>query len=123
MARTLSDTIIIAMVEAATRLASGRGPIAGTGSGGSVLDGATQAAPAAGTTSAEGTGVTTTAPATPSQSTPSGSSDGPAGGRSEHDTRSAAQIGNDFKAIYTAIEEVVKTSAEQETKSVGFCVR
>jgi hypothetical protein len=123
MARTLSDTIIIAMVEAATRLASGRGPIAGTGSSGSVLDSATQAAPAAGTTSAEGTGVTTTAPTTPSQSTPAGSSEAPAGGRGEHVTRSAAQIGNDFKAIYTAIEEVVKTSAEQETKSVGFSVR
>lgn len=137
MARTLSDTIIIAMIEAATRLSSGRGPIAGSASGSSsgssvlgtgtqtVTAGQGQAGPAgatAETTSGDGTGVSTSS-TPPSGAAPAGGNEAPAGARGEHDTRSAEQIGSDFKTIYGAIEAVVKSSAEQETKSVGFSVR
>ena len=33
---------------------------------------------------------------------------------------SAEQIAADFRTIYTQVEELVKGSAEQETKAVGF---
>ncbi|MGH2350478.1 MAG: hypothetical protein ACRDI2_06745 [Chloroflexota bacterium] len=124
MARTLSDTVIIAMIESATRLASGRGPIAG-----SVLSQVTQGAatpPAAGEGgaggegAAGGSGSTVPAPAA-SDTNPTPKPDGsPAADR---DARTAEQIAADFRTIYQQIEEVVRTSAEQETKTVGFGVR
>jgi hypothetical protein len=124
MARTLSDTIIIAMIEATTRLASGRGAIAGSA--------ATPAAQKAQTGEAGGTGATTentvATNADSAESIVATSGDQASAQRSapaagERDTRSAEEIGVDFKTIYRHIEEVVKSSAEQETKSVGFSVR
>jgi hypothetical protein len=87
MARTLSDALIVAMIEATTRLASAR---------------------ASGAKSASGEGA---------EAAKDGATNEP------HEARSAEQIGDDFTAIYKKIEEVVRASAEQETKSVGFSVR
>jgi len=122
MARTLSDTIIISMIEAATRLAGARGPISGSVSGGQGAH-----APAAGHAEAGGpvgqeSGATTDSTATTTSAPPTGGGGG-AGAASEHDSRSADQIGSDFQTIYRHIEEVVKASAEQETKAVGFAPR
>jgi hypothetical protein len=93
MARTLSDALIIAMIEATTRLASARvsGAKASTGDG---ADGASK----------DGT-----------------SKDG--ADKEAHETHTAEQLGDDFATIYRQIENVVKVSAEQETKTVGFSVR
>lgn len=87
MARTLSDALIIAMIEATTRLASAR---------------SSGAKPP----SAEGT-------------------DAPKDGASNEapESRTAEQLGDDFATIYKKIEDVVRVSAEQETKTVGFSVR
>ncbi|MBU6287795.1 MAG: hypothetical protein ACKO2D_11755 [Chloroflexota bacterium] len=87
MARTLSDALIIAMIEATTRLASAR---------------SSGAKPP----SAEGT-------------------DAPKDGASKEapESRTAEQLGDDFATIYKKIEDVVRVSAEQETKTVGFSVR
>jgi len=116
MARTLSDTLIIAVIEAATRLTGARGPIAGAAPGGGQAGGAA-ATPAAG----EGGGSTG---ATSTESAPAARGDGPMGGSGssggEQDSRSAEQIAADFRTIYTQVEELVKGSAEQETKAVGF---
>lgn len=115
MARTLSDTLIIAMIEAATRLAGGRGPVSGAGSPSTQTTQAGEAAPT-------GTGATiTTATEASATSQPSSAGSSPSAG--EHDNRSAEQIAADFRTIYLSIEEVVKTSAEQETKPVGFGIR
>src|SRR5437773_1206921 len=111
MARTLSDTVIISMIEAATRLAAGRGPISGSGGQGPHPAGAH--AEAGGPVGQE-TGATTDAAAEKPAAGASATS-GQGGARSgsdEHDTRTADQIGSDFKAIYLQIEEVVKASAE-----------
>jgi hypothetical protein len=62
--------------------------------------------------------TTDAAPATPASG--SRGQGGRSGGSDDHDSRSAEQIGTDFQAIYRHIEEVVKASAEQETKSIGF---
>jgi hypothetical protein len=115
MARTLSDTLIIAMIEAATRLAGGRGPIAGVSAGGQ----AAQTAQAGEVAAPSSTGATVTTDAGTPNPAPQGAS--PAGGG--QDTRTAEQIGADFRTIYAAIEDVVKSSAEQETKPVGFGIR
>ena len=118
MARTLSDTVIIAMIEATTRLAGGRGPIAGS-------------------SPAPQQGAAAVPPAQPDQANPPPTTDaapvpderaakeGPAApsAQSNHDTRTADQIGADFRTIFGHIDEVVRTAAEQETKSVGFAVR
>ena len=87
MARTLSDALIIAMIEATTRLASAR---------------SSGAKPP----SAEGT-------------------DAPKDGASKEapESRTAEQLGDDFATIYKKVEDVVRVSAEQETKTVGFSVR
>ena len=114
MARTLSDTLIIAVVEAATRLTGARGPIAGSAAANA--QNAAVATPPAGEGAA--TGATAAAAAPP---TSRGGDGGPSGG--EHDTRTADQIASDFKTIYAQIEEVVRASAEQETKAVGFSPR
>jgi hypothetical protein len=118
MARTLSDTIIISMIEAATRLAAGRGPIAGSGGQGQHA-GAAHAE--AGGPVGQETGATTDSAA--KDATPAAAQGSPRRGADEHDTRTADQIGSDFQAIYRQIEEVVKISAEQETKAVGFAPR
>ena len=117
MARALSDTIIISMIEAATRLASGRGP-AGSGAGHSAATSGGTHTEAGGPVGQE-SGATTDSATTNETATPAPAAHGSA----EHDTRSAEQIGADFKTIYLQIEEVVKSSAEQETKAVGFGVR
>ncbi|HXI17682.1 MAG TPA: hypothetical protein VNM48_15080 [Chloroflexota bacterium] len=121
MARTLSDTLIIAVIEAATRLTGARGPIAGAAPGGGQSGGAA-ATPAAGEGGGS-TGATSTenAPAARGDGA-NGGSGGSSGGSSggEHDSRSAEQIAADFRTIYTQVEELVKGSAEQETKAVGF---
>ena len=118
MARTLSDTLIVAVLEAATRLTGARGPIAGSAAANAAAAGGAAATPPAGTTGdAPSTGASSTeAPA------PSSSSSAPAGGPggNEHDTRTADQIAADFKTIYAQIEDLVRGSAEQETKTVGF---
>jgi hypothetical protein len=111
------------MIEAATRLAGGRGPISGSAGGGQ----GAHAAGAASQTQAGGpigleSGATTDAAAMGASATPSAGA-GARGGPAEHDTRSAEQIGSDFQTIYRQIEEVVKSSAEQETKAVGFGLR
>lgn len=115
MARTLSDALIIAMIESATRLAGGRGPISGISpatlaqSGGTAVEAKAEAAPPA----APAPEATEGAPARP---------DG-AGTAADRDGRSAEQIAADFKTIYTEIEGLVRQSAEQETSRVGFGVR
>jgi hypothetical protein len=128
MARTLSDTLIIAMIEASTRLAAGRGPIGPSGSGAGSAGSA--AAGSAGAVAAPATGETgataTTAP--PDTSVGAGALNGggaslAAGSGGDKDPRTAEQMAADFRTIYQAIEEVVRISAEQETKSVGFAPR
>jgi hypothetical protein len=120
MARTLSDTLIIAMIEAATRLTAGRGPI-GPGSAGAaaVAAGGAVAAPATGETGA--TTNTTPPEARGSVAGSGGAGAGAPGG--EQDPRTAEQVAADFRTIYAQIEDVVRVSAEQETKSVGFAPR
>ena len=117
MARTLSDTLIVAVLEAATRLTGARGPIAGSAAANAAAGGAAATPPAGTTGDVPSTGASSTeAPA------PSSSSSAPAGGPggNEHDTRTADQIAADFKTIYAQIEDLVRGSAEQETKTVGF---
>ena len=117
MARTLSDTLIVAVLEAATRLTGARGPIAGSAAANAAAAGGAAATPPAGPTGdAPATGATSTEAPPTSSSTGGGSA--PAGG--EHDSRSADQIAADFKKIYAQIEDLVRGSAEQETKTVGF---
>src|SRR5581483_7944329 len=121
MARTLSDTVIVAMIEAATRLASGRAPVTGSsgpagtaaaaGAAGRPGEAVSEPAEARGAVGAEST---VSAAAEEARST---AIEPPA---SRHDTRSAEQIGADFKTIYRHIEEVVRESAEQETRAIGF---
>ena|SRR6266540_659325 len=117
MARTLSDTIIISMIEAATRLSGARGPITGSAAA------QTAAHSEAGGPVGEATGATTDSAEKTDKSAPAAASRAPAAHSDEHDTRSADQIGHDFQTIYKSIEEVVKASAEQETKAVGFGAR
>lgn len=127
MARILSDTIIVAMIEAATRLASGRGPI--TGSSGQPAGSPAEAAAGAAGADEKGAAVQTTQAGDPggtgaTTSTTAHSPDALSqSGGSEHDTRTAAQIAADFKTIYTQLEDLVRSSAEQETRSVGFGIR
>ena len=116
MARTLSDTIIISMIEAATRLAGGRGPIAGSAVAQALQPGAT---PAAGQGST-GESAGATAVTNPPTGAGAGQDGAPA---AERDARTAEQIGADFRTIYTHIENVVRASTEQESKSVGFGLR
>ena len=115
MARTLSDTLIVAVLEAATRLTGARGPIAGSAAAGA-QGGAAATPPAGAMGDAPTTGATASTAETPVSSAKSETP--PSGG--EHDARSADQIAADFKTIYVQIEELVRSSAEQETKSVGF---
>ena len=131
MARTLSDTLIIAMIEAASRLTAGRGPIGPIG-GGAAQGGAAATPPAgeAGSAGAMGA-VSAEAPATGGGAGSSGAAGGSGAGAGaaaggpggERDPRTAEQIASDFRTIYSAMEEVVRTSAEQETKSGGFGIR
>jgi hypothetical protein len=118
MPRALSDTIIVAMIEAATRLAGGRGPISGSAPapGATVVTRTEQGGPAGQETGAS----TTTAETAPAETRAPEPGAPP---HPEHETRSAEQIGADFKTIYRHIEEVVRASAEQETKPVGFGLR
>ena len=118
MARTLSDTLIVAVLEAATRLTGARGPIAGSAA--AHAQGAAATPPAGAVGDAPTTGATTSSDTAP---TAAGKSDSPSSGGSsgsEHDTRTADEIAADFKTIYAQIEDLVRGSAEQETKSVGF---
>lgn len=108
MARTLSDGLIIAMIEATTRLVSARGgpgPKAGTA----------EPAPADDTarddTARDDTAKDDTA------------KDGAAKDEAVKEARTAANVSDDFATIYARIEELVRVSAEQETKAVGFTVR
>ena len=118
MARTLSDTLIVAVLEAATRLTGARGPIAGSAAANAAAQGGAAATPPVGSAGAAPTtgAVTTDAPA-PAAASGGGSG---SGGGGESDSRTADQIAADFKTIYVQIEELVRSSAEQETKSVGF---
>jgi hypothetical protein len=115
MARTLSDALIIAMIESATRLAGGRGPISGISpttlaqSGGAAVEARAEA-------------TTPPAPAPDVSESASARPDG-TGAAADRDGRSAEQIAADFKTIYTQIEGLVRESAEQETTRVGFGVR
>ena len=115
MARTLNDAVIVAMIEAATRLAAGRGPVSGSAPSHGLPAALSQGGP-----SGEGTGaqVVTDQPKHEAPSQGAGTSSD-----REHDTRSADQIGHDFQAIYRSIDDVVRSSAEQETKAVGFGMR
>lgn len=121
MARTLSDTLIIAMIEAATRLASGRGPIAGSSA--AAAQGAAVSPPAGSGAAKTGVEVTPAAGAGQAGDANAGAAGAPPAGAGGQDTRSAEEIAADFKTIYQQIEEVVRTSAEQESKTVGFGVR
>ena len=103
MARTLSDGLIIAMIEATTRLVSARGgpgPKAGTA----------EPAPAD-DTARDDTARDDTA------------KDDTAKDEAVKEARTAANVSDDFATIYARIEELVRVSAEQETKAVGFTVR
>ena len=123
MARTLSDTIIISMIEAATRLASGRGPISGSGAPGAHPSPShSEAGGPVGQESGATTDAAQSAGTTANNGASAGASSAPPRGE-ERDARSAEQIGHDFQAIYRQIEDVVKSSAEQETKAVGFGTR
>ena len=116
MARTLSDALIIAMIESATRLAGGRGPISGTSpaalaqSGGAAVE-----------VKAETPAPDAAAPEGEAAVAPPRTAEGSTAG--DHDTRTAEQIAADFKAIYSQIEGLVRESAEQETTRVGFGAR
>src|SRR6266545_198894 len=123
MARTLSDTLIVAVLEAATRLTGARGPIAGSAAAHAQLSAAQQGAvatPPAG----EGTGAATATPPATASASESGSGSGSGGdgasSAGEHDTRTAQEIAADFKTIYAQIEGLVRASAEQEAKTIGF---
>ena len=116
MARTLSDTLIVAVLEAATRLTGARGPIAGSAAANA--QSATATPPAVTVADAPTVGATTSGDAAPAAKSEAPSGGGSGGG--EHDTRTADEIATDFKTIYAQIEELVRGSAEQETKSVGF---
>ncbi|SRR6266498_5581639 len=128
MARTLSDSLIVAVLEAATRLTGARGPIAGSAAAHAQhKEQGAVATPPAG----EGTGATAVAaPPTADgggaaaggadMSGASSASGGSGASGGEHDTRTAQEIAADFKTIYAQIEELVRASAEQEAKTVGF---
>ena len=118
MARTLSDTLIVAVLEAATRLTGARGPIAGSAAANAAQAGAATMPPAGAAGEAPTTGATTTE--APAATAPASNAGGSGQGGGEHDTRTADQIAADFRTIYAQIEELVRGSAEQETKSVGF---
>jgi hypothetical protein len=124
MARTLSDTLIVAVLEAATRLTGARGPIAGSAAANAAGGGGGAAAtPPAGTTgdAPSGGATSTDAPAAPAgRNGAAGGAGGGAAGGGETDSRTAEQIAADFRTIYGQIEELVRGSAEQETKTVGF---
>ena len=122
MARTLSDTLIVAVLEAATRLTGARGPIAGSAAAKAGADGAAAATPPAGAAGEGPTAGSTGAVSTdaPASASSGGQGGGAASGAGESDSRTAEQIAADFKVIYGQIEELVRGSAEQETKSVGF---
>jgi hypothetical protein len=115
MARTLSDALIIAMIESATRLAGGRGPISGTSpaalaqSGGAAVEAKAE------------TPAPAVVPEGEAAVAPPRTGEGSTAG--DHDTRTAEQIAADFKAIYSQIEGLVRESAEQETTRVGFGAR
>ena len=118
MARTLSDALIIAMIEASTRLTAARGSSSRGGS----------SAPAAKPEAhAEDSSVVT--PATTPEGAPTEATAGKPEAYHDHDKsadgdhRSADEIGSDFATIYRHIEEMVRASAEQETKTVGFSIR
>ncbi len=116
MARTLSDAVIIAMIESATRLAGGRGPIAGSTAAAALAHAGEK--PAVETTAADAAGGAAIAP------TPPGPATGPSGEAApDGDARTADQIAGDFKTIYTQVEALVRVSAEQETPRVGFGAR
>jgi hypothetical protein len=122
MARALSDTVIVSMIEAATRLAGGRGPIAGSMQSTAAGADATAAARAGdGTAPAASDTLSSPAGGAAPAATPSGAprvaSGTPAG---DHDSRSAEQIAADFRTIYKQIEDVVRSSATEETRPVGF---
>ncbi len=128
MARTLSDTVIVAMIEAATRLASGRAPVSGSaGTAAARAAGAperpdepaSESAEARGAAGAERTVSSLDGEARSPAAEPPASRHAPEG----HDTRSAEQIGADFKTIYRHIEEVVRESAEHEPRAIGFAPR
>ena len=118
MARTLSDTLIVAVLEAATRLTGARGPIAGSAAANA--QGAAATPPAGTVGDGPSTGATTSTDTPPAAATKSDAPSGSASSGGEHDTRTADQIAADFRTIYGQIEELVRGSAEQETKSVGF---
>jgi hypothetical protein len=111
MARTLSDALIIAVIESATRLAGGRGPISGITPAALAESGGTAVEARAATDAAATPPAAPAAP--PADAAPSG----------DHDSRDAGQIAADFKTIYTQIEGLVRVSAEQETPRVGFGAR
>lgn len=118
MARTLSDGLIIAMIEASTRLTAARGSSSRGGSSAPAAKPEAHAEDSAVVTPA------TTPEAAPTEGTavkPEASHDHDKSGDGDH--RSADEIGSDFATIYRHIEEMVRASAEQETKTVGFSVR
>ena len=122
MARTLSDTLIVAVLEAATRLTGARGPIAGSAAA-NAQGGAAATPPAGSAGDPPSSGATGAASVSDASLAIASKGDSPASGgpgAGEHDSRSADQIAADFKTIYAQIEQLVKGSAEQETKSVGF---
>jgi hypothetical protein len=132
MARTLSDALIVAMIESATRLTSGRGPISGATPAQAMAQSGgpppvETSAPAQADAAAGQTGAA--AEPAPATETPAGAQGGAQGGPQggaqggDRDTRSAEQIAADFKTIYTQLEALVRVSAEQETPRVGFGVR
>lgn len=118
MARTLSDGLIIAMIEASTRLTVARGTSSRGGSSTPASQPEAHAEESAVVTPA------TTPEAIPTEAPavkPAVSHDQDETDNREH--RSADEIGSDFATIYRHIEEMVRASAEQETKTVGFTVR
>lgn len=118
MARTLSDAVIIAMIEAATRLAGGRGPIAGSTAAAAMAQ--TGEKPPVETAAATAAGAAPAGGAAPSPAPAMGATGPSADAAPDGDARTADQIATDFKAIYTQVETLVRVSAEQETPRVGF---
>ena len=128
MARTLSDTVIVAMIEAATRLAGGRGPIAGSSAAAAAPMGSATPLPGSQADSASAAPTPTAAAlaggvGAPTATMSSGAAGLPPAAPADRDLRTAEQIAADFRTIFAQIDEVVRAAAEQETKSVGFTLR
>lgn len=120
MARTLSDALIIAMIEASTRLAYTR------------IRAELDSSPTDADRESKDTDQASKDSAAQAKDTAAQAKDAVPDVKDANGTHadagraeapSAEKVGDDWVTIYKRMEEVVRESAEQETKSVGFTVR